>query len=45
MLYHNYNLYGLIGYFHEGELTEGFLNLRVLRRKSFFSIDPGPEKS
>ena len=45
MLYANYNLYGLFVYFHKVQLTEGFLNLKVLRRKTFISLDPGPEKS
>ena len=45
MIFHNYNLYGLIGYFHEGQLTDGFLSLKVMRRKSFLSLDPWPGKS
>ena len=45
VFYHNYNLYELIRYFHESQLTDGSINLKVLRRKSFLSIDPGPEKS
>ena len=45
MLYPIYNLYGLIGCFHEGQLTDGFLNLKVLMRKRVLFLDPGPGKS